>query len=204
VTEGSGRAGDPAGGSSGGISVGPWLRRTRQIAYQNAWITLYHDEVIRPDGSPGIYGVVHFRNVAVGVVAIDDQDRVALVTQHRYTLDLPSWEIPEGGASPGEPPVEGAKRELAEETGLAASDWREIARVHVSNSVTDEVALLYLATRLRHGRSQPEASESDLEVSWVDFGEVVAMILDGRITDALTVIAIQRVAIERMRAGATR
>ena len=108
--------------------VGPWTRVSRRVGYQNPWITVFHDEVLRPDGSPGIYGVVHFENTAVGVVAIDDQDRVALVAQHRYPLDHRSWEIPEGGAPPGESPLAGAQRELREEAGVVASDWREIAR----------------------------------------------------------------------------
>jgi 8-oxo-dGTP pyrophosphatase MutT (NUDIX family) len=180
-----------------GTRVGPWRRLTRQVAYQNPWITLYHDEVTRPDGEPGIYGVVHFRNLAVGVVAIDDLDRVALVTQHRYTLDAPSWEIPEGGAAPDESPLVGATRELVEETGLTAAMWREIARVHVSNSVTDELAVLFLATELAAGPRSPEGTESDLTLAWVPFAEVLAMTLDGRITDALSVVAIQRVALAR-------
>ena len=179
--------------------VGPWRRVSRRVAYENAWITVFHDEVIRPDGSPGIYGVVHFGNAAVGVLAIDDQDRVALVAQHRYTLDHRSWEIPEGGAPPGESPLVGAQRELREEAGVEASDWREIARVHVSNSVTDEEATLFLATGLSHGPSALESTEHDLTLDWVPFEEALAMVMDGRITDALSVVALQRVALERVR-----
>ena len=180
-------------------SVGPWRRLSRTVAYQNAWITVFHDEVLRPDGSAGIYGVVHFDNAAVGVVAIDDQDRVALVAQHRYPLDHRSWEVPEGGAPAGESPLVGAQRELREEAGVEAAEWREIARVHVSNSVTDEVATLFLATGLRHGPNALESTEADLTLAWVPFEEVMAMVMDGRITDALSVIALQRVALERLR-----
>ena len=104
------------------VESGPWVRRSRRTAYENPWLTIWHDEVDRPDGSPGIYGVVHFANVAAGVVAIDDEDRVVLVGQHRYTLDRYSWEIPEGGVPDGEDPLEGSKRELREETGLEAAD----------------------------------------------------------------------------------
>jgi 8-oxo-dGTP pyrophosphatase MutT (NUDIX family) len=179
-------------------SVGPWQRVSRTVAYQNAWITVFHDEVVRPDGSPGIYGVVHFQNAAVGVVAIDDMDRVALVVQHRYTLGDRSWEIPEGGAPVGESPMAGAQRELREEAGVEASDWQEIARVHVSNSVTDELATLFLATGLRHGPASLEATESDLTLEWVPFADALAMVMDGRITDALTVVALQRVALQRV------
>ncbi len=182
-----------------GTPVGPWRRRSRAVAYENAWITVFHDEVVRPDGTPGIYGVVHFRNSAVGVVAIDDQDRVALVAQHRYTLDRRSWEIPEGGAAPDEGPLAGAQRELREEAGVEAAEWREVARVHISNSVTDELATLYLATGLTHGPTALESTEMDLTLDWVPFDEVMAMVMDGRITDAMSVVALQRVALERPR-----
>jgi 8-oxo-dGTP pyrophosphatase MutT (NUDIX family) len=178
------------------VQRGPWTRRSRRVAYANPWLTVWHDDVVRPDGQPGIYGVVHFENVAAGVVAIDADDRVALVGQHRYTLDEYSWEIPEGGVPEGEGPLAGAQRELREETGVDAAEWRELARVHLSNSVSDEVAYLYLATGLRHGEATPEGSEA-LEVRWVPFDEVLAMTSDGRITDAMTVVAIQGVALAR-------
>ena len=108
------------------VPTGPWMRNTRRVAYENPWITIWHDEVTRPDGEPGIYGVVHFANLAVGVLALDDADRVLLVGQHRYALDAYSWEIPEGGVPIGETPLEGAQRELREETGMDAATWREI------------------------------------------------------------------------------
>lgn len=180
------------------LPIGPWRRRARRVAYENPWITVWHDDVVRPDGRPGIYGVVHFAGLAAGVVAIDDADRVLLVGQHRYPLDAFSWEIPEGGVPVDEDPLDGARRELAEETGVVAADWREIARCHLSNSVTDEAAVLYLATGLTMEHAAPEATEV-LAVRWVPFEEAVAMTLDGRITDALAVIALQRVALERAR-----
>ena len=102
------------------VPVGPWHRRTRRTAYENAWVKVFHDEVDRPDGTPGIYGVVHFRTRAVGVIALDDGGRILLVGQHRYTLDQYSWEIPEGGVDEGESMEAGARRELAEETGYEA------------------------------------------------------------------------------------
>ena len=112
--------------------------RSRRVAYENPWITVWHDEVTRPDGAPGIYGVVHFANLAAGVLVLDDDDRVLLVGQHRYALDAYSWEIPEGGVPAGETALDGARRELLEETGVEAAEWHELARVHLSNSVTDE------------------------------------------------------------------
>jgi 8-oxo-dGTP pyrophosphatase MutT (NUDIX family) len=126
------------------VSVGPWRRRARRTAYENPWITIWHDEVDRPDGSPGIYGTVHFANVAVGVVVLDDQDRVLLVGQHRYTLDRYSWEIPEGGVPSDETPEEGARRELLEETGVVADDWRPLVHFELSNSITDATTILGL------------------------------------------------------------
>jgi 8-oxo-dGTP pyrophosphatase MutT (NUDIX family) len=171
-------------------------RRTRRVAYENPWMTVWHDEVIRPDGSDGIYGVVHFENTAVGVLVLDDQDRTALVGQHRYPLDEVSWEIPEGGVPPGESALDGARRELREETGLEATTWVELAHLSLSNSITDERAVLFLATGLTHGEAAPEPSES-LEVRWLPFSDVLAMTLDGRIHDVLTVVAVERVALAR-------
>jgi 8-oxo-dGTP pyrophosphatase MutT (NUDIX family) len=171
-------------------------RRTRRVAYENPWMTVWHDEVIRPDGSDGIYGVVHFANTAVGVLVLDDQDRTVLVGQHRYTLDEVSWEIPEGGVPPGESALDGARRELREETGLEATTWVELAHLTLSNSITDERAVLFLATGLTHGEAAPEPSES-LEVRWLPFSDVLAMTLDGRIHDVLTVVAVERVALAR-------
>ena len=111
-----------------GESIGPWRRLHRRIAYENEWIEVFDDEVVRPDGAPGVYGVVHPRTLGVAVVALDADDSVLLVGQHRYTLDLLSWEIPGGGVGFDEDPLEGAKRELAEETGATAGTWRELAR----------------------------------------------------------------------------
>ena len=175
---------------------GRFVRRSRRVAYENAWITVWHDEVTRPDGSPGIYGVVHFETLAAGVIAFDDEDRIALVGQHRYTLDRVSWEIPEGGVPPTETPLEGIQRELREETGLEASEWRELCRLDLSNSVTDEVAVLFVARALRHGEATPEPTES-ITLRWVRFDEALEMVRDGRITDAMSVAAIQRVALDR-------
>jgi 8-oxo-dGTP pyrophosphatase MutT (NUDIX family) len=178
----------------------PWQRRSRRVAYANAWVTVWHDEVTRPDGEPGIYGLVHFANLAVGVVALDDEDRVVLVGQFRYTLDQWSWEIPEGGVPSDEDPLEGAKRELREETGIEAADWQELARLHLSNSVSDEAGVLYLATGLTDGEAAPEGTEHGLEIRRVPFPEALAMTLDGRITDALSVVGLQRVALARIAA----
>ena len=175
---------------------GRFVRHSRRVAYQNPWITLWHDEVTRPDGSPGIYGVVHFENLAAGVVAFDDEDRIVLVGQHRYTLDRDSWEIPEGGVPREETALAGIQRELREETGLEATDWRELCRLELSNSVTDEQAVLFVASGLSYGIASPEPTES-IALRWVPFDEALAMTMDGRITDMMSVVAIQRLALER-------
>lgn len=182
---------------AGAPQPSPWHRRSRRVAYENAWITVWHDEVTRPDGEPGIYGVVHFRSIAVGIVAVDGDDSVVLVGQHRYTLDGYSWEIPEGGVPFDEDPLDGARRELREETGIDAADWREVGRFHLSNSISDEAAVAYVATGLTAGTPSPDGTEA-LVVRRVPFDEALAMTLDGRITDALSVLALQRVGLTRL------
>lgn len=174
----------------------PWTRLSRQVVYENTWIRVDEDQVVRPDGKPGIYGVVHFKNRAVGVVPLDEKGRVFLVGQYRYTLDQYSWEIPEGGVPLDEDPLSGAQRELLEETGYTAGKWHELGRAHLSNSVSDEEAIYYLAQDLQAGTPRPEETER-LAVRWVSFPETLNMVERGEITDALSIIAIQSVALAR-------
>ena len=140
---------------------------------------------------------------AVGVVTLDEQDQLWFVRQPREAVGVPDLlEIPAGKLDmEGESPLEGAQRELREEAGVEAATWREIGRAHISNSITDEAATLYLATGLRPVPQALESSEADLTVDWVAFDEVMAMVLDGRVTDAMSIIALQRVALERTGAG---
>jgi 8-oxo-dGTP pyrophosphatase MutT (NUDIX family) len=174
--------------------VGPWRRRSRETVYANPWIEVWHDEVDRPDGGPGIYGVIHFRSFAVGVVAVGDDGRILLVGQHRYTLDAYSWEIPEGGVGVGEDPLDGARRELREETGYEAAEWRELVRFSLSNSVTDEVGAIFLAAGLTPGEAEPDATE-DLAIRWAMLGEVLDEIDRSEIHDAMTILGIARYAL---------
>ena len=175
----------------------PWRRVSRRVAYENPWIEILHDDVIRPDDKPGIYGVVHFRHLAIGVVPLDTAtDRVLLVGQFRYTMNHYSWEIPEGGGDFDEFPEAAARRELAEETGYVGGEWRELCRAELSNSVTDEVTILFVATDLQAGQASPEGTEQ-LQVRWVPFDEVMAMIAGGEIADAMSILAIQALALER-------
>ena len=171
------------------LAVGPWRRRSRRVAYENPWIQVHHDEVDRPDGSPGIYGVVHFRNAAIGVVTVGDDGRLLLVGQHRYPLDRYSWEIPEGGAPIGESPEDGARRELAEETGYEASSWRLLCRLSLSNSVTDERGALFVAEGLTPGDATPDGTEA-LELRWATLDAILAEIASGAIHDVMTIAAI--------------
>jgi 8-oxo-dGTP pyrophosphatase MutT (NUDIX family) len=159
-------------------------------------VEVFHDEVIRPDGSPGIYGVIHLRNAAVGVVPLDDEGRVLLVGQYRYTLDEYSWEIPEGGVDPDEGLLEGAQRELREETGFEAAEWRKLFDFAMSNSVTDETGAIFLATGLTPGEAAPEGSE-DITLRWVSLDDAVAMIDRGELTDVMSVAGLLRLALER-------
>lgn len=170
----------------------PWKTLDTQTVYENAWIKVDHNNVINPSGNPGIYGVVHFKNSAIAIIPLDQDNNTWLVGQYRYTLKEYSWEIPEGGGSKDQAPLAAAKRELLEETGITAETWLPAGKLHLSNSVTDEEAFIFIAKDLHFGQSQPEDTE-DLKVKKVPFEEVVKMVMDGRITDGLAVAAILKV-----------
>ena len=177
------------------IKVGGWQQLSTELVYENPWISVHHQTVKTPSGADGIYGLVHFKGHAVGVVPVDDQGYTWLVKQSRYTLDAFTWEIPEGGAAPGEATLACAKRELEEEVGLKAACWRELMRLHTSNSVTDERAVIYVATGLSPGQQNLDASE-DIERKRVPLAEAIQMVLDGKITDAMSVAALLRLRVE--------
>jgi len=167
-----------------------WKTLTDKQVYDNPWITVHHREVINPSGGNGIYGLVKFKNKAVGILPIDEHGMTYLVGQYRYPTQSYSWEIPEGGCPQGEDPLGAAQRELLEETGLIADDWSVLSEtLHTSNSVTDEVATLYLAKGLTQGKCDPEETEN-LQVKKVKIEEAIAMASDGRITDLMSVTAL--------------
>lgn len=172
--------------------IGGWRRDTAQVMYENPWVQVRHEEVTRPNGSQGIYGVVDFKGHATGIVAIDEDENTWLVKQSRYTLNEFSLEIPEGGGSRDEDPVETAKRELQEETGLMARNWEKILTVHTSNSITNEVAYIFMATGLTQGEQNLDDSE-DIEVIKLPLSEAINMVMNGEITDAMSVAALLRV-----------
>lgn len=170
----------------------PWKTKSIQEIYRNAWIRLTHREVINPNGGEGIYGVVHFQNIAIGIVPLDEHGNTWLVGQYRYTLDRYSWEIPEGGCALDEKPLAAAKRELREETGITAGRWSPVLDLHLSNSVTDEAGKVFLAQELSFGEAQPEETE-ELQVRKLSLAEACEMVLRGEITDALAVAGLLRV-----------
>jgi 8-oxo-dGTP pyrophosphatase MutT (NUDIX family) len=177
----------------------PWQTLDSRQMYDNAWISVREDSVIRPDGEQGIYGVVHFKNIAIGILAVEG-DFIYLVGQYRYPLEQYSWEIPEGGCPEGEDPLHAAQRELEEEAGLSAEIWEKLGEAHLSNSVSDELAIWFLATGLTQGEHRPDGTEK-LKIRRVAFDEAVKMALTGEITDALSLLAIMQYQIKRVSRG---
>jgi len=166
-----------------------WKTLSSETVYENAWLELSHRDVINPSGNKGIYGLVKFKNQAIGVIPMDEEGNIYLVGQFRYAIDEYSWEIPEGGGLLGTDPLEAAKRELKEETGLLANKWTKLARIHTSNSATNEEGFLYIAEELIQQEAEPEDTE-DLQIRKVSLNEAVEMVMRSEITDSLSVCAI--------------
>jgi ADP-ribose pyrophosphatase len=172
----------------------PWVTIESHKIYENNWIGLTEHQVINPSGGQGIYGEVHFKNYAIGILPLDEDHNTWLVGQYRYPLKAYSWEIPEGGGPLETEPLESAQRELAEETGLIATEWLEMQRMHLSNSVSNELAIIYIARDLTMGESSPEETE-DLSIRKLPFEEAYQMVIQGQITDSISVAAILRTKI---------
>jgi ADP-ribose pyrophosphatase len=172
----------------------PWTILDSRKIYENNWIGLTEYDVINPSGGKGIYGEIHFRNYAIGILPLDENLNTWLVGQYRFPLKAYSWEIPEGGGPLDLPLLDSAKRELQEETGLIAREWKELQRMHLSNSVSDEYAVIYIARDLTTGPAAPEETE-ELVVRKLPFEEAYQMAMDGRITDSMSVAALLKTKI---------
>lgn len=172
----------------------PWITLSGDVKYDNPWITVTEYQVINPSGGKGIYGKIHFKNKAIGIIPVDKDLNTWLVGQYRYTLNEWHWEIPEGGGRLEVDPLESAKRELQEETGLIAATWSEIIHLHTSNSVTDEEGHIFLAEDLQEGSSALEETEADLKVWKLPLKDALEMVLKGKITDSMSIMAILKVA----------
>jgi len=164
----------------------PWQSLTHEEVYDSPWITVHHEQVITPGGTNGVYGWVHYKHIALGVIPIDQEGYTWLVGQYRYPGKYYSWEIPEGGGKMTEKPLDAIARELKEETGLTANQYEHLITMHLSNSVSDEVAHIYLATDLTIGESMPEDTE-ELVLKRLPIQEAIAMVHRGEITDAMSV-----------------
>ncbi|WPP53616.1 NUDIX domain-containing protein [Catalinimonas niigatensis] len=171
----------------------PWKQISSKEIYQNPWIEVYEDQVINPRGGQGIYGKVFFKNKAIGIIPIDSDGNTWLVGQYRYTLSEYSWEIPMGGGDRNCDPLDSAKRELKEETGLTAQSWTKIMRIHTSNSITNEEGFIYIAQDLEEGETEFDETE-DLAIRKMPFSEAINMVMEGNITDAISVAGILKVA----------
>lgn len=176
-------------------SKNPWTTLSEEVKYENPWIKVEEHKVLNPAGNPGIYGKVHFKNLAIGIIPLDENNNTWIVGQYRYPLNEYSWEIIEGGGKIGIDPIESAKKELLEEAGIIAQEWELLTELHTSNSVTDEVGLIYIARNLSFTQSIPEETE-ELQLKKIHFKEVVRMAMENKITDSISLIGIFKLALK--------
>ncbi len=172
--------------------LNPWTIIDKKDQYENPWIKVEEFRVLNPGGGKGIYGKVGFKNLAIGIVALDQVLNTWLIGQYRFPINAYSWEIPEGGGLLNTDPLVSAQRELLEEAGIKANSWEEILHMHLSNSVTDEKGIIYLARDLSFHDSMPEETE-ELVIKKIPFKKAFEMVMSGEITDALSVAGIFKV-----------
>lgn len=167
----------------------PWKTLQSEELYRNPWLSLREDQVLRPNGTPGIYSVVDTR-IAAGVVVLTPENDIVLVGQYRYPTDQYSWEIVAGGTDVDELPIEAAQRELAEEAGLLAHRWHHIGvDLQLSNCITSEIGQVYIAQDLGDTVAAPDDTEA-LQLKTIPFSEALAQVESGEITDGFSVIGI--------------
>ena len=164
----------------------PWTKKSEKVIYDNPWITVREHQVIDPSGNDTIYGVVSAKHRAVGIIPLDEHYNTWLVGQFRYPLGLYSWEIVEGGGKFHIDPVESAKRELKEETGLEAREYTKILTLQTSNCISDEVAIIYVAKGITEGIASPDDDEK-LKVVKIPFEQAYQLVMEGRIQDGMSV-----------------
>jgi len=174
----------------------PWQTLAVREVYDNPWIRVTAEDVIKPSGGPGIYGKVSFKNIACAIIPLANNGDTWLVGQYRYTLDVYSWEVPMGGVSRDDDLLTGAKRELKEETGLSAGRWERLLDCHISNSITDEVGVVYVAEELTEGEPDFDDTE-DLQIRRLPFRTALQMAMEGDITDNLSLAGLLKLARTR-------
>ena len=170
----------------------PWEKIDEEVMYNNSWIKVTHLNVINPSGIKGVYGTVHFKHWAIGIIPLDEDLNTWIVGQYRYPIKQYSWEIPEGGGDFNVSKLDSAKRELSEECGLKANKWTQIQKFHLSNSVSDENGEIFLAQDIDEFKNHPDPEE-ELVVKKIPFQEVFEMIQEGKITDSISIMGIYKV-----------
>lgn len=175
-------------------SKNPWKTLKSEVKYDNPWIKVTENKTINADGGDGIYGVVHYKNIAIGIIPLDESYNTWLVGQYRYPLNQYSWEICEGGGLHQDDVLDSAKRELKEELGIEATEWTKLLDIHLSNSVSDEAGVIYIAKNLSYHNPEPEEGEV-LQLKKLPFNDVYQMVMNGKITDSLSVTGILKTKI---------
>ena len=177
-----------------GETNNPWTTLSGEDKYENRWLKVTEYQVINPAGGKGIYGKIHFKNKGIGIIPLDEHGNTWLVGQYRYVLNEFHWEIPEGGGPLDHDPLESAKRELKEETGLTAKTWTPLLKMNPSNSTTDEECLIYVAEDLEYGKNELEETEADMKVRKIPLTDAIEMVMRGEILDSMTMLGLLMVA----------
>ncbi|MEI6489334.1 MAG: NUDIX hydrolase [Bacteroidota bacterium] len=175
----------------------PWTTLTSEKIFDSPWIGLTKHDVLTPNNTPGTYSVIHFKNIALAILPLDKENNTWIVGQYRYPINQYSWEVPEGGGKLDVAPLDSAKRELLEETGITANKWTKIQELHLSNSASDEFGILYIAQDLSFGDAHPE-DEEELVCRKIHFDELYQLVCDGKITDSLTVTIVLKAKLMMM------